>query len=338
MARIAIIGLGYIGSSIGLGLRAAKLKNTEIVGHDDWRRARTTAEKSGAVEKAHGSLRDAVGGAGLVVLATPPAAAEELLPQLAPHLGRGAVVTDVASSKAQITEWASLHMPRETTFVGGHPMAGKAGESGAEAASATLFQGANWFLCPDGAASSEAVGSVVGMVRELGAEPHFLGVEEHDYIVGGAAHLPLLLASAQFSMLRDSEGWTDFGRAAADVFKTVTSPNSGDPTLTADLAVTNRKHVQHWIDRFILELNRLRDVLDGDEGEVFDEFAKTQINYVKFLSGQDLDRGTQAAQDVPTSGDALATLVIGQRLYERVRERTKETEERESEARLRKWR
>ncbi len=338
MARIAILGLGYIGCSIGLGLRAAKLKNTEIVGFDDWRRARTTAEKSGAVEKAHGSLRDAVGGAGLVVLATPPAAMEELLPAVAEHLGRGAVVTDVASSKATITEWARRFLPREATFVGGHPMAGEAGVTGAEAASAELFQGANWFLCPEGSVNSNAVGSVVGMVRELGAEPHFLSVEEHDYIVAGASHLPLILASAQFSMLRNSEGWTDLGRAAADTFKTVTSPNSGDPTLTADIAVTNREHVQHWIDRFILELNRLRDVLDQDEGKVFDEFAGMQISYAKFLAGQDLDRGVDGGHDLPSSGDTLATLLVGQRLYERVKERTKRQEAEEAEDRMRKWR
>lgn len=332
MARVAIVGLGYIGSSIGLGLKRAKLKNTEIVGCDDWRRARTAAEKAGAVDKAHGGIREAVRGAGLVILATPPSATEEVLQQAAPHLGRGAVVTDVAASKSAIGEWARRHLPRETSFVGGHPMAGQASSAGVENASADLFEGATWFLCPSESAHADAVSSVVGMVKELGATPHFLSEEEHDYVAAAASHLPLVASSALFSMLRQSEGWTDFGRGAADSFRTMTSLNAGDPTLTADIAVTNREQVQHWIDRFILELQRLRDVLDRDEDAVFDEFSRTQIQYQRFLSGQDLDRGAQTAPgDVPSSGDALASLVVGQRLYERVRDRMRENEQREAE-------
>lgn len=332
MARVAIIGLGYIGSSIGLGLRRARLKNTEIVGCDDWRRARSEAEKAGAVDKAHGGIREAVSGAGLVVVATPPSSAEQVLQEMAPHLGRGAVVTDTAASKSAIGEWARLHLPRETSFVGGHPMAGQASASGAGGASADLFEGATWFLCPSGSAHGDAVGSVVGMVKELGATPHFVSEEEHDYVAAAASHLPMVASSALFSMLRQSEGWTDFGRAAADSFRKVTALNEGDPTLTTDIAVTNREQVQHWIDRYILELQRLRDVLDRDEDAVFDEFSRTQIQYQRFLSGQDLDRGSQTAPaDVPSSGDALASLVVGQRVYERVRERLKENERRAAE-------
>lgn len=332
MARVAIVGLGYIGSSIGLGLQRARLKNTEIVGCDDWRRARSEAEKAGAVDKAHGGIRDAVRGAGLVVLATPPSAMEQVLREMAPHLGRGAVVTDTAASKSAVGGWARQYLPRETSFVGGHPMAGEATSAGAGSASATLFEGATWFLCPSGSAQGNAVGSVVGMVKELGATPHFVSEEEHDYVAAAASHLPMVASSALFSMLRQSEGWTDFGRGAADSFRKMTALNEGDPTLTTDIAVTNREQVQHWIDRYILELQRLRDVLDRDEDAVFDEFSRTQIQHQRFLSGQDLDRGAQTAPgDVPSSGDALASLVVGQRVYERVRDRLKENERRESE-------
>ena len=112
MARIAILGLGYIGGSIGLGLKKARLKNTEIVGYDDWRRARRTADKEGVADKVVGSVREAVEGAGLVIVATPPAAAEEMFEEMAPHLGRGAAVTDVAASKRVIHAAAADHLPR----------------------------------------------------------------------------------------------------------------------------------------------------------------------------------------------------------------------------------
>lgn len=332
MARIAILGLGYIGGSIGLGLKKARLKNTEIVGYDDWRRARKTAEKEKAVDSAFGSVREAVDGAGLVIVATPPAAVEEMFEEMAPHLGRGAAVTDVAASKRVIHSAAADRLPRGVSFIGGHPMAGNAATFGIENANAELFQGTRWFVCSTPSATDASVRSVLGMVRELGAEPHFLNDDEHDYLMAAVSHLPLLVSTGLFTMLRGSEGWTDFGRGAGDTFQTMTGFNSGDPSLTTEIAITNREQVQHWIDRLVVELHRLRDVLDGSEEDVFQEFANAQMNYARFQHGDDLDRG-QEAPDIPDSRSQIAALLVSQRLYDRVREMTKRQEERERQTR-----
>lgn len=328
MARIAILGLGYIGGSIGLGLKKARLKNTEIVGYDDWRRARRTADKEDVADKVVGSVREAVEGAGLVIVATPPAAVEEMFEEMAPHLGRGAAVTDVAASKRVIHAAAADHLPRGVSFIGGHPMAGSAATFGIENARADLFQGTRWFVCSTPSATEASVRSVLGMIRELGAEPHFLNDDEHDYLMAAVSHLPLVVSTALFTMLRGSEGWTDFGRGAGDTFKTMSGYNAGDPSLTTEIAITNREQLQHWIDRLVVELHRLRDVLDGDEEAVFEEFANAQMNYARFQHGDDLDRG-QEAPDIPDSRSQMAALLVSQRLYDRVREMTKRSEERE---------
>lgn len=328
MARIAILGLGYIGGSIGLGLKKARLKNTEIVGYDDWRRARRTADKEDVADKVVGSVREAVEGAGLVIVATPPAAVEEMFEEMAPHLGRGAAVTDVAASKRVIHAAAADHLPRGVSFIGGHPMAGSAATFGIENAKADLFQGTRWFVCSTPSATEASVRSVLGMIRELGAEPHFLNDDEHDYLMAAVSHLPLVVSTALFTMLRGSEGWTDFGRGAGDTFKTMTGYNAGDPSLTTEIAITNREQLQHWIDRLVVELHRLRDVLDGDEEAVFEEFANAQMNYARFQHGDDLDRG-QEAPDIPDSRSQMAALLVSQRLYDRVREMSKRSEERE---------
>ena len=334
MARIAILGLGYIGGSIGLGLKKARLKNTEIVGYDDWRRARRTADKEGAADKVVGSVREAVEGAGLVIVATPPAAAEEMFEEMAPHLGRGAAVTDVAASKRVIHSAAADRLPRGVSFIGGHPMAGNAATFGIENANADLFQGTRWFVCSTPSATDASVRSVLGMIRELGAEPHFLNDDEHDYLMAAVSHLPLLVSTALFTVLRGSEGWTDFGRGAGDTFKTMASYNAGDPSLTTEIMVTNREQVQHWIDRLVVELHRLRDVLDGEEEAVFEEFANAQMNYARFQHGDDLDRG-QEAPDIPDSRSQMAALLVSQRLYDRVREMSKRQEDRERQGRAR---
>lgn len=328
MARIAILGLGYIGGSIGLGLKKAKLRKTDIVGFDDWRRSRREAEKSGAVDSAFGSVSEAIEGAGLVIVATPPAAVEEMFGQMAPHLGRGAAVTDVAASKRVIHSAAADLLPNGVSFVGGHPMAGDAATFGIENASADLFQGARWFVCSTPSATDASVRSVLGMVRELGAEPHFMNADEHDYLMAAVSHLPLAVSTAMFTMLRGSEGWTDFGRGAGETYKTMTGYNSGDPSLTTEILITNREQVQHWMDRLILELQRLRDVLDGGEQSAFEEFANAQMNYTRFLHGDDLDR-EEPAPDIPDSRSQMAALLVSQRLYDRVREMSKRQEERE---------
>ncbi len=339
MARIAIIGLGYIGGSIGLGLRAAKLRNTEIVGFDDWRAARRAADKEDVVDQVVGNPREAVDGAGLVILATPPAATSELLEEIAPALGRGAAVTDTAASKVKIEDWAGKRLPNGVSFIGGHPMAGDASAFGIDNASADLFRGKRWFLSPSPMASDSAVKSVLGMVRELGAAPHFLSAEEHDYVVAGVSHLPLIVSSALFTMLRSSDGWPDFGRAAGDTFRAMTAYNSGDPSTTTEIAVTNKEQVQHWIDRFMLELNRVRNLLDEEEEDVFREYSSAQINHAKFLGGDDLDPDAGAQPDIPDATSQMAALLISPRLYDRVRRMTKRTEEREKEreARGRRW-
>ena len=339
MARIAIIGLGYIGGSIGMGLRAAKLRDTEIVGFDDWRSARRAADKQDAVDQIVGNPREAVDGAGLVILATPPAATSELLEEIAPALGRGAAVTDTAASKVKIEDWAGKHLPNGVSFIGGHPMAGDASAFGIDNASADLFQGKRWFLSPSPSASDSAVKSVLGMVRELGASPHFLDAAEHDYVMAGVSHLPLIVSSALFTMLRSSDGWPDFGRAAGDTFRAMTAYNSGDPTMTTEIAVTNKEQVQHWIDRLVLELNRVRNLLDEEEEEVFKHYAAAQINHAKFLGGDDLDPDAGAQPDIPDATSQMAALLISPRLYERVRGMTKRSEEKEKEreARGRRW-
>ncbi len=340
MARIAICGLGYIGGSIGMGLRAAKLKDTEIVGFDDWRPARNAAGKQDAVDTVVGNPREAVDGAGLVVLATPPAATSELMEEIAPYLGRGAVVTDTAASKVQIGAWAQQHLPNGVSFVGGHPMAGDASAFGIDNASPDLFRGKRWFLSPSSTSSESAVKSVLGMVRELGAVPHFLDAEEHDYVMAGVSHLPLIVSSTLFTMLRGSDGWPDFGRAAGDTFRAMTAYNSGDPSMTTEIAVTNRDQVKHWIDRLVLELDRVRNLLDETEEDVFREFSTAQINHARFLGGDDMDPDAGSTPEIPDATSQMAALLVSPRLYDRVRQMTKRSEQREKEheARRGRWR
>ncbi|MBI4236545.1 MAG: prephenate dehydrogenase/arogenate dehydrogenase family protein, partial [Chloroflexi bacterium] len=123
MHRIAIIGLGQIGASIGMDLRG-KLPGVEIVGHDKDPEAAGKARKKGGVDRIAYTLPGVVEDAAIVIVAVPVVAVREVLGIIAPHLSPGAIVTDTASTKARVLEWASEVLPESVEFVGGHPMAG----------------------------------------------------------------------------------------------------------------------------------------------------------------------------------------------------------------------
>src|SRR5579864_5075237 len=132
--RVAILGLGAVGGSIGLALRQAKAAQ-QVAGYDSDRGVADRARKLGAIDAAHSQVNEAVRGAELIVLAAPVAATRGLLQQVAGAASQGAVVTDVASTKAQVISWAEEFLPASIAFVGGHPITGRETD-GIEAAEA----------------------------------------------------------------------------------------------------------------------------------------------------------------------------------------------------------
>ncbi|MGI8554526.1 MAG: prephenate dehydrogenase, partial [Dehalococcoidia bacterium] len=195
MERVTIIGTGLIGGSIGLALKAAKLPGLELAGYDDSPGALSDARKRGAIDVAARSLDQAVSGARMVIIATPPLAARGVLQDIAHHVGEGTIVTDTLSTKAEIMRWAHELLPAGVSYVGGHPMAGKE-TTGVGEADAGLFREKAYCIIPSAEASEGAVKSVLGLIGILGAEPVFIDADEHDQYVAAISHLPIVASSA----------------------------------------------------------------------------------------------------------------------------------------------
>lgn len=339
MPRIAILGTGLIGASIGLGLKAGKQRDSlEVIGFDTFRDHAQSAEKLKAVDKAVRDPADAVRGAGLVFLAAPILAIRELMEEIARGLEPGAIVTDTGSTKSDIMRWAREYLPNTVSFVGGHPMAGKT-ESGPGAADARLFENARWAIVPTTEASGDAVDVVAGIAHQLGARPMFMDAEEHDAYVAGISHLPLMAATAMFRLVRDSEAWPELSLLAAGGFKDSTRVAGTDAAMAHDIALTNRTQIIHWLERYREELRDLqRQIADvEDEQELFRLFAKTSLEHGAFMTGavgrKEVDE--KAWDTIPDS--ALMDLIMGGNLADRARELTKRADERiaESERRAR---
>jgi prephenate dehydrogenase len=269
--RVAIVGVGLIGGSIGLALRR-RLPAVRVVGHDRpavLRRARAR----GAIGAAAPTLAGAVRGADLVVLALPIDRLVALLPRLARLAPPAAVVTDVAGAKTVVGR-AARRAGFGARFVGGHPMAGSE-RSGIEAADAALFEGAPWILCPPrrGEAGRRATRRLVRLVRRLGAAPRILTEEEHDRSVARLSHLPQLLAVALVNAAgrRGAVAGTA-GPAFAAMSRIALSP----PSIWNGVLSANRRAIAPAVADCARELRRLQATLEGGTAPLFRRAARTR--------------------------------------------------------------
>lgn len=314
--RIAIIGTGLIGTSIGLGMAARKDREYELVGIDRDRTASRQAKKMGAIDREASSLEEAAEGTGLVVLAVPVQGARKILQDIGKYLPQGAIVTDTCSTKTDILRWAAEFLPEGVHFIGGHPMAGRE-KSGPGAASAELFKDATWALSPSPRADERAVGIVLGLIESLGAVPLYIDPAEHDTYAAAVSHLPLLVSVALFRMVRDSQGWEDASLLAGPAFKDMTRLASGDPTMARDIMATNRDAVLHWLGRFEQELATIRKALQLGGQPVTDLFTSTQLDRDTFMTVAPTRRRPEGAE-APSAQDQIGRLFVGG-LYDRLK-------------------
>jgi prephenate dehydrogenase len=284
--RVGFLGFGLIAGSIA---RAIRQNPTTL----DWTLAAWSprgdgpdrAAGEGVIDVAAVSAPAAIAGADLVVLGAPATACLELLDSIAgpwrDELDGGAVLTDVASTKAAIIGRADAH---DLRFVGGHPMAGLE-SAGYGAARADLFAGRPWVLVPGAGASSSDVDRVLGLASTCSAQVIFLAAVEHDRAVAAISHLPLVVAAALVEAVAgtpDDERsvWPLAERLAAGGWASATRVARGDPAMGAAIATTNApvlaariRDIQGVLDGWLAELERA----DGpDERALADRLANAR--------------------------------------------------------------
>lgn len=272
--RVAIVGLGLIGGSVGLALHAAKAAQ-QVMGYDVGKGVSDRAHKVGAIDQTSKSLADAVRGAELVILATPVGAMRSLLQNLAVCITPGAVVTDVASTKVQVISWAEEYLPSSVSFVGGHPMTGKE-LSGVEAANAELFQNRLYCLTPTARTQPAAIKKVSLLIEALGARVRFLEPAEHDGQVAGVSHLPFVASIALMKTVADNGAWADTALLAAGGFRDMTRLAAGNPEMYRDICETNSEAITRWLDDYIMTLRGLRNSIAEHDKSLNETFVRVQ--------------------------------------------------------------
>jgi cyclohexadieny/prephenate dehydrogenase len=287
--RIALIGVGLIGSSISHAARRAGLAH-EIVGSSTTQETRDAAVALGLVSKAYATAAEAVAGADLVILCAPVGAYAGIAKEIAPHLAKGAILTDVGSVKAAVVRDVGPHVPDGVHFVPGHPIAGTE-QSGPQSGFAELFDGRWCILTPGQDADPDAVEKLKTFWEKLGSKVEIMGAEHHDLVLAITSHVPHLIAynivntAAHLGQVTDSEvikfsagGFRDFTRIAAS-----------DPTMWRDVFLNNKDAVLEMLGRFTEDLTALQRAIRFGEGDTL---------FRLFTNARAIRRGIiQAGQD-----------------------------------------
>lgn len=325
--RAAILGTGLIGTSIALGLRQ-RVEDLHLVGYDRDRGAAEAALRRGAFHEIARDLASAVKGADLVILAVPVLAIQKLLGELEGLLEPDTVITDTGSSKTEIVRTAAAVLGSHAGFVAGHPMAGKT-EFGPNAADPDLFEGARWVVVPSINSSERAIQMVTNLAETLGAKPMVMDGAEHDAYVAAVSHLPMMAATALFSMGRASEAWPELSVLAAGGFKDMTRLAGTDPAMAYDLVVTNRENIAHWIDRYVVALQELRRrLLDVEaEDDLYKLMAATEMEYSLYRGGK-VGRQEEGDDEPRDIGGSFQDFVAGAWVREKFNEIMKDSEQR----------
>jgi len=269
---VSIVGVGLIGGSFGLALRAAGFTG-RILGVSSPRTIEAALARS-AIDKGL-PLAKAVPQSDLIYLSQPIARILELLPQVSELAPSGALVTDAGSTKQQIVEVARESFTGGALFLGGHPMAGKE-QRGVERAEADLFHDATYVLTPhdDRLPSAPIIEEFVSWVREIGARPVVFPASEHDRIVGWTSHLPQLLATALASSIAENVSDADSLRVAGPGLRDMTRLAESPYDVWKDIFATNTADIVGALDAYIDKLASLRNELTG--AKVAEEFEAAQ--------------------------------------------------------------
>jgi len=267
---VAVVGLGLMGSSFALALKQAR-PDVTVVGSDRNPLVVRKALDRGIVASANTDL-SVVEMAEMVVVGAPLNAMRELFAQLAVKAA-GKPITDMASTKATVMEWAAAE---GIDLVGGHPMCGKE-TSGIDHAEADLFEHAPWVVTRDDAWITE-------LVEAVGAHPVVMDAVTHDRLVAGVSHAAFLLSVGYVLAVSRREDWPQASRLAAGGFRDMSRLAAGDPDLYAGVARTNRQNLVEMLDAVGAELARLRRHLEADDPrlvELFEEARDVRERWAK---------------------------------------------------------
>ena len=289
--RIALIGIGLIGSSLARVIRREGLAGEIVI---STRSAATLqrAEELGLGDRYVADAAEAVKDADLVIVSVPVGSSGAVAEQIAPALKSGAIVTDVGSTKSSVISQMQPNMPDNVHFIPGHPLAGTE-KSGPDAGFADLFQNRWCILTPPEGTDPRAVEKLAEFWRACGSNIDTMDPQHHDMVLAMVSHLPHIIAYNIVGTADDLQTVTksEVIKYSASGFRDFTRLAASDPTMWRDVCLHNKDAILEMLSRFSEDLASLqRAIRWGDGDKLFDLFARTRdVRRSIIDAGQEID-------------------------------------------------
>jgi len=275
--KVALIGIGLIGSSIARAIKEKKLANHVAI---STRSALTLAraQELGLGDFYTESAAECVHDADLVIVSVPVGASGAVAEEIAPALKKGAILTDVGSTKASVIAQMLPHVPAGVHFIPGHPIAGTE-HSGPDAGFASLFEGRWCVLTPIPGTEEDEISRLRTFWEKLGSRVDRMEPEHHDKVMAIVSHLPHIIAYNIVGTAEDLETVTESEviKYSASGFRDFTRLASSDPVMWRDVCLHNKDAILEMLARFSEDLAYLQRAIRWGEGDkLFDLFTRTR--------------------------------------------------------------
>lgn len=287
--RVAIIGLGLIGSSLGHAIKRGGLAN-HITGYAHSAETRKISMKLGFIDSVYETASEAVVDADLVLLCVPVGASGPVTEEISGALKPGAIITDVGSAKAAVIRAMVPHIPEGVHFIPGHPIAGTE-HSGPTAGFATLFDGRWCILTPLPETNVDALQKLTAFWQGCGSMVDQMDPHHHDQVLAITSHLPQLIAYNIVGTVTELEedSQSEVTKFSAGGFRDFTRLAASDPVMWRDICIANREAILEMLARFTEDLTALqKSIRRGDADSLQELFTRTRDMRRKIVdAGQD---------------------------------------------------
>lgn len=274
MRNVAIIGLGLIGGSLGLALRKAGEGSVRVTGYARKPETAKLAMALGALDQIAETEATAVSEADFVFLCSPVLSMLPLAEQIIPCMKRGAVLTDVGSTKAWLGEEVRRRMKPGIFFIGAHPMAGKE-KNGIQAADKGLFDKRWFLLTPDESVPAAVVEELSDLIKLTGAKIAVMDEHIHDRRTAVISHVPHVVAAALVHLLDKDASPRETGRFVGGGFRDTTRIASSDADMWADICMTNQENISHCLADVEKILRDVRGLITKGDRDAVREYFLT---------------------------------------------------------------
>jgi len=264
--RVFIIGLGLIGGSLALSIKA-KHPNCSIIGYDVSDQNVKLGKMLGVIDEKADSIKQGATDADLIIISTPVKETEIIMEMFVDFpLKEDVIITDVGSTKGKIMEKAEVLTKKGITFIGGHPMAGSH-KSGVAAAKSLLFENAFYLITPNNVTAEEKVKHLLAWLEGTKAKFLVITPKEHDLLTGVISHMPHIVAASLVHQADQTSKTNELvTRLAAGGFRDITRIASSSPAMWRDILLHNKEVLLNLLKNWQEEMNQVISLIEQENG------------------------------------------------------------------------